>query len=138
MICEGAQAGNVMPQNMWAVINFRLACHDSIDTLLKACLKLVGDEIKCSYIQANDASAISRYDSYGYQKLTETLQTFFGGVSFIPNLVTGSTDARNYECICDTVLRTALLLKKGKLYQRAFTVRMNESVSEPMRRVFVH
>ena len=50
MICEGAQAGNVMPQNMWAVINFRLACHDSIDTLLKACLKLVGDEIKCSYI----------------------------------------------------------------------------------------
>ena len=118
MICEGAQAGNVMPQNMWAVINFRLACHDSIDTLLKACLKLVGDEIKCSYIQANDASAISRYDSYGYQKLTETLQTFFGGVSFIPNLVTGSTDARNYECICDTVLRYGPFIEEGEIVSK--------------------
>ena len=36
MICEGAQAGNVMPQNMWAVINFRLAM-----TALIRCLKLV-------------------------------------------------------------------------------------------------
>lgn len=105
MICEGAQAGNVMPQNMWASINFRLACHDTAEELIKHCRSLVDFEIDLSYIQSNDASAISKSDSLGYQKLTETLQTFFKDVTFIPNLVTGSTDARNYECICDTVMR---------------------------------
>lgn len=118
MICEGAQAGNVMPQNMWSSINFRLACHDTAEELIKHCRSLVDSEIDLSYIQSNDASAISKSDSLGYQKLTETLQTFFKDVTFIPNLVTGSTDARNYECICDTVMRYGPFIEEKAITSR--------------------
>lgn len=118
MICEGAQAGNVMPQNMWASINFRLACHDTAEKLMEHCRALVDQEIELSYIQSNDASAISKSDSVGYQKLVETLQTFFKDVTFIPNLVTGSTDARNYECICDTVMRYGPFIEEKAITSR--------------------
>ena len=63
------------------------------------------DRIHLHLLQANDPSAVSRSDGYGYRKLTEALGSFFRGVEFVPSLTAGATDARRYEGICDTCLR---------------------------------
>lgn len=115
MIQGGSEAGNVMPQNMSAVINFRLAPQDTIDALMEHCRELVDPALKLSYIQANNASTPSNPDSYGYKKLVETLQFFYKDITFIPALSVGATDAHNYECICDCCLRYGPFLEESSI-----------------------
>ena len=57
------------------------------------------------FLQANEPSAVSRFDGPGYRWLKETLTIFYPEVLFVPGLTAGSTDARQYEHICDTCLR---------------------------------
>ena len=74
MIWEGAQAGNVMPQNMWAVINFRLACHDSIDTLLAI---MVGGIVYLILIFTLKAITLAEVETMpGGTKLVKILRKF--------------------------------------------------------------
>ena len=102
----GSTACNVLPQNMRAVINFRLNEGMTTKSLLEHCRSVIDDDrIHLHFLQANDPSAVSKSDGYGYRKLTEALGSFFRGVEFVPSLTAGATDARRYEGICDTCLR---------------------------------
>ena len=102
----GSSACNVLPQNMRAVINFRLNQTETTDSVLKHCLSVIPDDrVHLRYLQANDPSAVSKSNGYGYQKLTEALGFFFPDVVFVPSLTAGATDAHQYERICDTCLR---------------------------------
>ena len=106
MIEGGSSACNVLPQNMRAVINFRLNEGETVDSVLEHCRKAVRDErIRLRYLQANDPSAVARTDGFGYRALTDALKVFFPDVLFVPAMTTGATDAHHYERICDTCLR---------------------------------
>ena len=106
MIEGGSAACNVLPQNMRAVINFRLNEGDSTETLLEHAGKVIADDtVTLRYLQANNPSATARSDGLGYRALTEALTEFYPRVVFVPGMTAGSTDARRYECICDTCLR---------------------------------
>ena len=115
MISEGSQAGNVMPQNMDAVINFRLAPQDNLDSLMAHCRALVEDELELSYVNANEASRPSSADSYGYKMMAEVLGRYYKNLVFIPSVSTGSTDARNYECICSCCMRRSPFMEEGEV-----------------------
>ena len=102
----GSAACNVLPQNMRAVINFRLNEGETTESVLEHCRAAVRDErVTLRYLQANDPSAIARSDGYGYRMLLEALRPFFPEVHFIPAMTAGATDAHQYESICDTCLR---------------------------------
>ncbi len=102
----GSAACNVLPQNMRAVINFRLNEGETTESVMEHCRAAVPDErVTLRYLQANDPSAIARSDGYGYRKLLEALRPFFPEVHFIPAMTAGATDAHQYESICDTCLR---------------------------------
>ena len=106
MIEGGSEACNVLPQNMCAVINFRLNEGDSTETLLEHAGKVIADDtVTLRYLQANNPSATAQSDGLGYRALTEALTEFYPRVVFVPGMTAGSTDARRYECICDTCLR---------------------------------
>ena len=73
MIEGGSAACNVLPQNMRAVINFRLNEGDSIEGVLEHCRAAIGNsKVHLRYLQANDPSATARIDGFGY--LMELLQ----------------------------------------------------------------
>ena len=56
-----------MPQDMQAVINFRLADGDTVESVMEHCRAAVQDPtVELRYQQANDPSAIARRDGYGY------------------------------------------------------------------------
>lgn len=106
-VIRGSSAAcNVMPQNMSAVVNFRIAEGETVEELMAHVKAAVNDDtVEMSLIQSNDPSATARTDGYGYAKLLETMGRYFDGVVFVPSQTAGATDAHHYEIICDTCLR---------------------------------
>ncbi len=106
MIQGGSAACNVMPQNMTAIVNFRIAEGTTVEELMSHVKEAIGDlPVSMRFLQANDPSATARSDGYGYARLTEAMTHYFGDVIMIPCLTAGATDAHHYEIVCDTCLR---------------------------------
>ena len=119
MIEGGSAACNVLPQNMRAVINFRLNEGDSIDAVMEHCRAAINNpKVKLRYLQANDPSATARSDSFGYKKLCEAMKQFYPEVVFVPSMTVGATDAHQYERICDTCLRCSPFLTEPEDVRR--------------------
>ncbi|MBR0462947.1 MAG: M20/M25/M40 family metallo-hydrolase [Clostridia bacterium] len=112
MITPGAPAGNVMPQDMRANVNFRLIPADTPDSLMAYCRSLVPGGVELSWAQQIGASRPSDIDSFGYKALVETLEHYFGGVIFVPTQNRGATDARQYEELSRCVLRFGPFLEE--------------------------
>lgn len=112
MISGGSQAGNVMPQAMEAVINFRLAPPDTPESLLDHCRTLVDENIELDFVQRVGPSIPSDVDAYGFQALKSVLERYFRELVFIPMQNRGATDARSYEQICRCVLRFGPFLEE--------------------------
>ena len=111
MIEGGSAACNVLPQNMRAVINFRLNEGDSMEGVMEHCRAAINNpKVQLRYLQANDPSATARSDGYGYKKLCEAMKQFYPEVVFVPSMTVGATDAHQYERICDTCLRCSPFL----------------------------
>ena len=106
-VIRGSSAAcNVMPQDMSAVVNFRIAEGETVEELLSHVRAAIDDEtVSLRFLQANDPSATARTDGYGYARLTESMGRYFRDVVFVPSLTAGATDAHHYEIICDTCLR---------------------------------
>ena len=111
-ITPGAPAGNVMPQDMEAVINFRLAPPDTPESLLEHYRKWVDPAVGMEYVQSIAPSRPSEIDSYGFKSLQRVLERYFAPLIFIPVQNRGATDARNYEKICRCCLRFGPFLEE--------------------------
>ena len=100
------RACNVMPQDMQAVINLRLADGDTVESVMAHCRAAVQDPtVELRYQQANDPSATARRDGYGYRAVVDSMRRYYPDVVFVPSMTVGATDAHQYEQICDTCLR---------------------------------
>lgn len=112
MIAGGSQQPNVMPQDMEAVVNFRLAAGTTVDDVLAHVRAAVeGLPVEVELLQGNDPSAIGRFDGYGFAELSAALGRYFRDpatgepLACAPSVSRGATDAHNYERICDTCMR---------------------------------
>ena len=106
VIQGSSRACNVMPQDMQAVINFRLADGDTVESVMAHCRAAVQDPtVELRYQQANDPSATARRDGYGYRMVVDSMRRYYPDVVFVPSMTVGATDAHQYEQICDTCLR---------------------------------
>ena len=112
MISPGAPAGNVMPQDMWAVINFRLIPSDTPEGLMERFSAAAGKSVSLSWQQQISASVPSDLNSYGYGELVGTLEHYFDGLRFIPAQNKGATDARHYEGLSRCVMRFGPFLEE--------------------------
>lgn len=111
VIRGSSSACNVLPQDMQAVINFRLMEGDSAEAVLDRCRRAVSDPgVELRFLQSNDPSATARTDGPGYRLLTESMGRYYPEVVFVPGLSVTATDARRYEGICDTCLRCSPFL----------------------------
>lgn len=100
IIRGSSKACNVMPQDMQAVINFRLADGDTAESVMAHCREAVQDPtVEMCYLQANDPSATARRDGYGYRTVVKSMQRYYPGVTFLPSMTVGATDAHHYEQI---------------------------------------
>jgi carboxypeptidase PM20D1 len=108
MISGGGPACNVLPQDMEANINFRLIPGDSVDALTERCTKAVeGLGVELEYDQANNPSILSEASGVGYESILAAMEHYYKNVVFVPTISAGSTDARQYECVCKACVRCA-------------------------------
>lgn len=112
MISGGSAAGNVMPQNMEAVINCRLSPPDTPESLLAHCQARVDGEIELDYLQQIGPSRPSDPDAWGFGALKTVLEHYFRDLLFVPAQNRGATDVRNYEELSDCCLRFGPFLEE--------------------------
>ena len=120
VIRGGSEACNVMPQNMTAVVNFRIAQGETVQEVFDHARAAVGDlDVSMRFLQANDPSHAARSDGYGFERLTRSMGRYFPGVVFVPSMTPGATDARQYEIVCDTCLRCSPFIGSAEEVERA-------------------
>lgn len=107
MIKGGSAASNVMPHNVEAIVNMRVAQDMTTEQVLTHVKQAVGDDIDVSLSLATDRnpSKAGPCDGYGIKKLEQTLNRYLGEVIVLPSMAVGGTDAHHYEAVCDNCLR---------------------------------
>ena len=111
-IDPGSPAGNVMPQTMSAVINFRLCPHDTPESLMEHVRRVTEGKVELSYVQKIRASQPSDTESLGFYALKQAAEHFFSGLVFIPVQNRAATDARRYEPLSRSVFRFGPFLEE--------------------------
>ena len=111
-ISAGAPAANVLPGDMYAVVNMRLIPENPPESVMAHFRALLDPGIELQFDQQIAASRPSSPDSWGYQSLVRVLEHYFDRLIFIPVQNRGATDCRQYEEICDCCLRFGPFLEE--------------------------
>jgi carboxypeptidase PM20D1 len=91
---------NVLPSEAWALVNFRLLPGDTMEGVLRHLRQAIADdgiELSRDGGFGNEASEPSPVDSELFRLLERTSREIFPDAVVSTGLVTGATDARNYE-----------------------------------------
>jgi carboxypeptidase PM20D1 len=114
MIEGGSAQANVMPQDMTAVVNFRLLMGTTVADVVARVEELLADlpvEVELVREVSNDPSAISRFEGPGADALRAACARYFrdpetgDALPLVPSFLLGASDSRMYECVCDSCLR---------------------------------
>lgn len=99
-------APNVLPDEAWIVANVRPSIHQNAEASIEALRTLAKKyDVETKVLMARDASNVSDPRSDEFRFLTRCLSEAFPDAVPTPYLMTGGTDSRQFEKICDHVLR---------------------------------
>lgn len=105
-MCGGSRTPNVIPDEAYVIANIRPAIHqdaeESIEILKKIAKKY---DLRCEIIRSTPVSAVSSPDSDELKYLHDCVTACCPDVCFTPYYITGGTDCRNYQEVCDNCLR---------------------------------
>lgn len=105
MAC-GSKAANVLPEEAYAVINFRLLPGDDRNSLLGHIEELLKDlDVELKILHLDEPTPVSPVDSQAFSLLRETIGEVFPQALVSPYIVVGGTDASRYQEICSNIYR---------------------------------
>lgn len=100
---------NVLPSEATAIINFRIAPTESIQSVLDYVTKTIGDNrVEITKGDANfssEPSPISDTNSFGYRVIEKTAHEVFADIIVAPTLVLAATDSRHYNEVSKNIYR---------------------------------
>ena len=105
---SGSDACNVLPQaaDLWA--NMRFIPHQGMEESLDIIRKLAGKYgLETEVRAASDYTAATDIHGEAWRYVTRIVEQSFPGLPACPYVMTGATDARFYQAICDNVIRFA-------------------------------
>ncbi len=103
---SGSDAPNVLPQEASLTMDLRYIPHQD----RRESNRLIRDlaaryDLETEVLQANDACEPVRVDSAAYALVAKVIGQVFPGLPACPYVMTGGTDARFYQKICDACIR---------------------------------
>ena len=105
---SGSDAYNVLPQEAKLGANMRFIPHEGMEKSLKKVEKIARKhDLKMEVFHAVDASRSVDIQGEGFTLVRSVIGETFPGLETCPYVMTGATDARNYEEIADHVVRFA-------------------------------
>ncbi len=105
---KGSDAYNVLPEEASVGANMRFIPHEGMEKSLAKVRRIsqrYGLEMEAMH--ASDVSRSVDINGEGFKKVEELIARTFPGVPVCPYVMTGATDARNYERIAENVVRFA-------------------------------
>ena len=105
---SGSDAYNVMPQEATLGANMRFIPHQGMDESLKIVKDLAKKyDLDIKTMHAGDYSKPVDINGEGFKKVEAVIKETFAGLPVSPYVMTGATDAKFYQEICDCVVRFA-------------------------------
>ena len=105
---SGSDACNVMPQEAAVWANMRFIPHQGMDESLRIIEELAKKhDIETRVILASDYTQAVDIHGPAWQRAVRVVEKTFPGLPTSPYVMTGATDARCYQKICDTCIRFA-------------------------------
>ena len=103
---SGSDAANVMPQKATVTVNLRYIPHQGMEASNEA-LRAVAEKysLETEVLNAYDALPPVAVDSDAYRLVESVVGEVFPGLPACPYVMTGGTDARFYQEICDACIR---------------------------------
>ncbi|MBR6953777.1 MAG: M20/M25/M40 family metallo-hydrolase [Clostridia bacterium] len=107
-MARGSEAFNVMPQEASVGANLRFIPHQGMAESLEKLRKTAGMfRLEMTVHQATDFTAPCDIGGAAFRKVADTVAEVFPGCPVSPYVMTGATDSRFYQEICDSVVRFA-------------------------------
>lgn len=105
-MASGSPQANVLPQNAWAVVNFRLLNGETKEDLDRHIRKVLrGLDLQYEFLICNDPSAVSPRDSDAFQAMEKTVRQIFPDTLPTPYIMTGASDSIKYERVSRNIFR---------------------------------
>lgn len=105
---SGSDAFNVLPQEASVCANMRFIPHQGMKESLKIMKRLAKKHgLTMGVVSAKDACKPVDTEGEAFGYLTAAVRETFPGCPYSPYVMTGATDARYYQEICDNVFRFA-------------------------------
>ncbi|MGI5888480.1 MAG: M20/M25/M40 family metallo-hydrolase [Oscillospiraceae bacterium] len=107
-MASGSKAINVIPDEATVGANLRFIPHQGMDesiAIMKE--KAASYDIETEVVSAREYTKPSDIHGEAFRLLEDTIASTFPGLAMSPYVMTGGTDARDYQEICDNVFRFA-------------------------------
>lgn len=102
----GSSAPNVLPDEAYVICNIRPSLQQNAEQTVAVLKKIAAEYgIETEVLFSRDASNISPSDSAEFAYLKKCLNECLPDCVVTPYLMTGGTDSRRFEIVCDNVLR---------------------------------
>jgi len=107
-MAKGADAYNVLPQEASIGANMRFIPHQGMEESLAITRKTAEKyNLEMEVFHASDYTKAVDIHGKAFEKVLQIIEETFPGVPGCPYVMTGATDARHYQEICDNVVRFA-------------------------------
>lgn len=125
----GAEGRNVLPQEAYVVGNMRFSHHQGRKASIMAARKLAKKfDIETEILDPGFSSRITDFKSDGFKLVERAVAEVFPGVTPSPYLMTGGSDSRYYDRVCDCCLRFAPFFIDDQQYHSIHGIDENVSV----------
>jgi carboxypeptidase PM20D1 len=118
---EGGVKSNVLPSKATAIVNFRIASGDTVESVVDHVRRVIADP-RVNLVEAREArepSPVSPTDSEGYRLLERTIRQIFPEAIVAPYLLPGGTDSRHFTALTSNVYRFGAIRVTGDDLHRA-------------------
>jgi carboxypeptidase PM20D1 len=102
---SGGVKENVLPQEAWAIVNFRILQGDSLASVVGRVQKLVGPEVSVEQhgTHRDEPSKVSSTESDAWGVVKQSIEETYPDALVAPWVLTGATDSRHFADIAGDV-----------------------------------
>ncbi|MCP1101859.1 carboxypeptidase PM20D1 [Aequitasia blattaphilus] len=116
-MAKGSDGANVLPQEAKVWANLRFSHHQPTEESIAIITELAKKyDIETKVIYKDNPDPIVDYRSDEFKTVERTINDLFPGVGVVPYPMTGGTDAKFYQEICDNCIRFAPLYINAQQY----------------------